>query len=65
MLIQKFANLNLSTEISFKKLAHCGYCIAFVLMSMHLAMIALSAVQSSAQAFIYNVILFIDTSNNA
>ena len=30
-----------------------------------LAMIALSVVQSSAQTFIYNAILFIDTSDNA
>ena len=30
-----------------------------------LAMIALAAVQSSAQTFIYNAILLIDTSDNA
>ena len=36
-------------------------CIWFSL----LAMIAISAVKSSAQTFIYNAILFIDTSNNA
>ena len=30
-----------------------------------LAMFALSVVQSSAQTFIYNAILFIDTSDNA
>ena len=33
-------------------------------MTTLLAMIALSAVQSSAQTFIHNGILFIDTSNN-
>ena len=37
----------------------------FLLENLLLAMIALSTVQSSAQTFIHNAVLFIDTSNNA
>ena len=47
-------------DVRFLHLYNCPYVTDSLL-----AMIALSAVQSSVQTFIHNVILFIDTSNNA
>ena len=64
MLIQKFANLNLSTETSFKKVAHCGYSIAFRINVDASSNDITFGGPIICAGIIHNVILFIDTSNN-